>query len=84
MVKYLPAIQETRVQSLGQDDPLEKGVASHSSILAWRIPWAENSGGLQFMGSQTLRHDSATKQQQLLGTANNPFPQSQVIEILNS
>ena len=57
MVKYLPAIQETRVQSLGQDDPLEKGVASHSSILAWRIPWAENSGGLQFMGSQRMRYD---------------------------
>ena len=57
MVKYLPALQETRVQSLGQDDPLEKGVASHSSILAWRIPWAENSGGLQFMGSQRMRYD---------------------------
>ena len=50
MVKYLPAIQETRVQSLGQDDPLEKGVASHSSILAWRIPWTEEPGRLQSMG----------------------------------
>ena len=57
MVKYLPAIQETRVQSLGQDDPLEKGVASHSSILAWRIPWTEEPGGLQFMGSQRMRYD---------------------------
>ena len=49
-VKNLPAIQETRVQSLGQEDPLEKGMATHSSILAWRIPWTEESGGLQSMG----------------------------------
>ena len=46
MVKNLPAMQETQVQSLGQEDPLEKGIAIHSSILAWRIPWAEESGGL--------------------------------------
>ena len=46
MVKNLPAIQETRVQSLGQKDPLEKGMATHFSILAWRIPWAEEPGGL--------------------------------------
>ena len=46
MVKNLPAIQETQVQSLGQEDPLEKGIATYSSILAWRIPWAEESGGL--------------------------------------
>ena len=46
MVKNLPAMQETQVQSLGQEDPLEKGVAIHSSILAWRIPWAEESSGL--------------------------------------
>ena len=46
MVKNLPAMQETQVQSLGQEDPLEKGIATHSSILAWRIPWAEESGGL--------------------------------------
>ena len=59
MVKYLPAMQETRVQSLGQEDPLEKRVASHSSILAWRIPWTEKSGGLQFMGSQRMRYDQA-------------------------
>ena len=45
MVKNLPAMQETQVQSLGQEDPLEKGIATHSSILAWRIPWAEESGG---------------------------------------
>ena len=45
-VKNLPAMRETQVQSLGQEDPLEKGMATHSSILAWRIPWSENSGGL--------------------------------------
>ena len=49
-VKSLPAMQKTRVQSLGQEDPLEKGVATHSSILAWRIPWKEEPGGLQAMG----------------------------------
>ena len=51
MVKYLPAMQETQVWSLGQEDPLEKGMATHSSILAWRIPWTEESGGLQSMGA---------------------------------
>ena len=57
MVKNLPAMQETWVQSLGQEDPLEKKMATHSSILTWRIPWTEESGGLQSMGvtkSQTL------------------------------
>ena len=53
MVKNLPAMQEARVQSLGQDDPLEKEIATHSSILAWRIPWTEEPGGLQSMGSQS-------------------------------
>ena len=52
MVKNLPAIQQTQVPSLGQEDPLEKGMTSHSSILAWRIPWTEESGGLQSKGSQ--------------------------------
>ena len=50
MVKNLPAMQETRVQSLGQEDPLEKRMAIHSSILAWRIPWTEEPSGLQSMG----------------------------------
>ena len=49
MVKNLPAMQNTRVWSLGWEDPLEKGMATHSSILAWRIPWTEEPGGLQFM-----------------------------------
>ena len=52
MVKNLPAMQETRVQSLGQEDPLEKGMATHSGILAWKIPQTEERVGLQSMGSQ--------------------------------
>ena len=57
MVKNLPAMQETQVQSLGQEDPLEKGMATHSSILAWRTPWTEEPDGLQSMGSQRVRYD---------------------------
>ena len=56
-IKNLPAMQETRVQSLGQDDPLEKEKATHSSILAWRIPWTEEPGRLQSIGSQSMGHD---------------------------
>ena len=51
-IKNLPAMQETQLQSLGREDPLEKGMATHSSILASRIPWTEEPGGLQFLGSQ--------------------------------
>ena len=57
MVKNLLAMQETQVQSMGQEDPLEKGMATHFSILAWRIPWTEEPGGLQYMGSQKVGHD---------------------------
>ena len=57
MVKNLPAMQETQVPSLGQEDPLEKGMATDSSILAWRIPWTEEPGGLQSMGLQRVTHD---------------------------
>ena len=57
MVKNLPEMWETRVRPLAQEDPLEKGMATHSSILAWRIPWTEESGGLQSMGSQRVGHD---------------------------
>ena len=57
MVKNLPAIQETWVQFLGREDALEKGIATHSSILAWRIPWTEEPGGLQSMGSQRVGQD---------------------------
>ena len=57
MVKNLPARQDTQVLSLGQDDPLEKEMATHSSILAWRIPWTEDPGGLQSMGLQRVRYN---------------------------
>ena len=56
-VKRLPAVQETRVQSLGREDPLEKEMATHSSTLAWKIPWMEEPGRLQSMGSLRARHD---------------------------
>ena len=57
MVKRLPAMQETGVRSLGQEDPLDNEMAIHSSTLAWKIPWMEEPGGLQSTGSQTVRHD---------------------------
>ena len=57
MIKNLPAMHETRVQSVGREDPLEKGMATHSSILAWKIPWTEEPGGLQPVGSQRIGHD---------------------------
>ena len=57
MVKNLPAIEETQVRSLGQEDPLEKGVTTHSSIHAWEVPWTDEPGGLQSMGSMRVRHD---------------------------
>ena len=57
MVKHLPAIRETWVQSLGWEDPLEKEMATHSSTLAWKIPWTEEPGRLQSMGSQRVRQE---------------------------
>ena len=57
MVKRLPAMWETRVQSLGWEDPLQKEMATHSSTLAWKIPWTEEPGRLQSMGSQRVRHN---------------------------
>ena len=56
-VKNLPAVQETQVRSLGWEDPLEKEMATHSSILTWKISWTEEPGALQSMGSQKVRHD---------------------------
>ena len=56
-VKNLAAMPETWVQSLGQEDPLEKGMDTYSSVLSWRIPWTEEPGGLQSMGSQRVGHD---------------------------
>ena len=63
MVKNSPARQETRVQSLGQEDPLENEIATHSSILAWEILWTEEPGGLQSTGSHRVGHNRAMKQQ---------------------
>ena len=60
MVKNLPEMQETLIPSLGGKDPLEKGMATHPSILAWRIPWTEEPGGLQSMGLQRVGHDRVT------------------------
>ena len=60
-IKNLPAMQEIPVQSLGPEDSLEKGMATHSSILAWRIPWTEKPGGLQSMGVARVGHDFVTK-----------------------
>ena len=57
LVKNLPAMQKTQVQFLGQEDPLEKGMATHSSILVWRIPWTEEPGRLQSLGSQRVGYD---------------------------
>ena len=74
MVKNLPAVQETQVRTLGQEDPLEREMATHSSILAWKIPWTEESGRLQSMGSQRLLHDLATEQQQNYKSSGLPPP----------
>jgi len=60
MVKNLPAMQESWVPSLGWEDPLEEEMATHSSILIWRIPWTEEPGGVQPMGSQGVRHNRVT------------------------
>ena len=60
MVKNLPAMQETQVRSLDQEDPLEQGMVTHSSILAWTIPWTEEPSGLQSMGSRRVEHNCVT------------------------
>ena len=78
MVKNLPAMQETqetRVCSLCQGDPLEEGMASHSSILAWRIPWTEEPGRLQSIGSQRVGHDGARTQAPIFLCPEPPKPQ---------
>ena len=62
MIKNLPSVQEAHVQSLGWEDVLEKEMPTHSSILAWRIPWTEETCGLQSMGSQRVGHDLDAKQ----------------------
>ena len=60
-VKHLPTMQETQIRSLGQEDPLEKEMETHFSILAWKIPWMEEIGWLLSMGSQRIGHDLATE-----------------------
>ena len=60
MVKNLPEMLETQLRSLGREDPLEKGMAVHATVLAWRIPWTEEPDGLQPMGSQRVGHDCLT------------------------
>ena len=64
LVKDPPAMQETQVRTLAWEDPLEKGMATHSIILAWRIPWTEEPGELQSMGSQRVGHSLVSEQQQ--------------------
>ena len=64
VVKNSPAVRETQVRSLGQEAPMEKEMATHSSVLAWEIPWTEEPGRMQSTGSQRVRQNLATKQQQ--------------------
>ena len=77
-VKNLPVMQETCVRSLGREDPLEKGMATHSSVLAWRIPWTEEPGRLQSMGSYRVRHELATKPPLLPKTTEKPEQQQRL------
>ena len=72
MVKNLPAMQKTQVQSLGWKDSLEKGMAIHSSILAWEITWSEKPGGLQSMGLQRVGHNSLTNTFAMIQTTTKP------------
>ena len=71
MVKLLPTMQETWILSLGREDPLEKDIATQSGTLAWKIPWMEEPGRLQSMGSQRVRHDRATSVSFLLSFSLN-------------
>ena len=87
IVKCLPTMWETQVRSLGQEDPLEKEMATHSSTLAWKIPWTEEPGSLQSMGSQRVRHDRATSLSLSLSTymrhleESRAFPRGSVQEM---
>ena len=81
MVKSLPSMQETWVRSLGWEDPLEEGMATHSIILAWRIPWTEEPGRLQSMGLQRVRHDWATKHAHVIPQSDRTGDGSQVSQI---
>ena len=78
MVKSLSEMWETWVQSLNWEDPLEEGIAPHSSTLAWKIPWTEKPGGIRSMGSQGVRHDLETEQHDTLYTHEfSHYPQTQ-------
>ena len=74
MIKNLPAMKETWIRSLGREDALEKGMGTHSSILAWKIPWAGEPGGLQSIGSQRVEHNGATTLSELCGVRDLSFP----------
>ena len=78
MLKCLPTMQETWVRSLGQEDPLEKEKTTHSSTLAWKIPWSEEPGGLQSMGSQRFGHDWATSLHFSTGATGYPHAKHEV------
>ena len=80
LVKNLPAMGDTGVRSLGWEDPLEKGMATHSSILAWRIPWRERPGGLPSMGSQRVRHEGATNTFTFSSCLKSPSSDSSLLE----
>ena len=71
-IKHLPTMQETRVQSLGCEDLMEKEMATHSSILAWKTPRTEEPGRLQFMGSQRVGHDRVTSVSEIVGKMKDP------------
>ena len=73
MAKNPPTVQETGVSSLGQEDPLEKGIATHSSDFAWEIPWTEEPGGLQSVGSQRVGHNLGTKLEKEMATHSSTF-----------
>ena len=83
VVKNLRAMQQTRVWSLGRKDPLEKEMTTHSSILAWRILWTEEPGGLQSMGSQRVGHNLATQQQWFVLKLANLIKQNQNIQVFH-
>ena len=72
-VKNLPAVQETQIQALGWEDPLEEEMATHSSILAWEIPWTEEAGGLQSKVLQRVRHDKTTGNSTIITNYHNLF-----------
>ena len=83
-LKNLSAMQETQLRSLGQKDPLEKGMATHSSILAWRILWTEEPGGLQSMESERVGHDLATRHQKQSTLQNSQWPSVLNLAVLAS